>query len=586
MKMSQNYNFKHQPKLPSSEDIARHRNFDELLKRYRATSATKPRTARLRRLVYVSISAAAAVILALIGLRIAIQPQVNQSPMSSRAYFAQQAFSAPPVEGIAAPAFANFRLDAAQGGAQAYSQGSKLVVPAYAFADDYGRLVEGEVDVYYREMHDYVDFFMAGTPMAYDSAGQVYQLESAGMIELYAEQNGQPVRLAVGKKIDIELISEISVPSNRLNVPPAYQVYYLDTLGKQWRYETIDNLAFLEGVRIPEDDPLYGQKQALMTKLQALEAQKAQQIAALESRIPEPVKPLRPEPAKGDLPTLELNFLDGSVAVEDTRGGQVQRELAQLQETYASLIWQISNDSPAYDERAFSVEWASARLRPIDNLNYELTLVHPQSQLTLIVSPVLLGEDYKRALERYSVALEAYWEQMEEREAKLSQERNAILQATEAEKNQLMADYEAGLQAANTPQTADRYLVRRKLVNRFQVDKLGVWNCARPSPIEGQPIQAAFKDQHGNRYANHTAYLVDKHKNTIYRFYSGGDAIPTSGADSEMLIWLVTPDNRLAVLRPEAARRLNAKPGQATLQLQLMEEPPRTEAEIRQVLAF
>ncbi len=584
--MSKNYKFKTNPALPSQEDMSRHKDFDALLKRYE--SEPRERGARIRRLrlVYIS-SAAAAAVAVLVFLLGGVFSAPEAPQLSTDAYFEQQPFAQPPIQSLAAPAFANFRVKTEEGGVYEYSSGSKLVVPAAAFANDYGRLIEGEVDVYYREMHDFVDFFTAGIPMQYDSAGNRFALESSGMIELYAEQNGERVQLAPGKTIDLELVSEIMVPGLMSDTPPQYNVYRLDTIMENWRYQSQNRMTFLgEGVVDPED-PLRQPKQAMMEKLRAIERDKQESLQSLESRIPRPVKPLRPQPAQGDLPTLELDFLDGELQIEDTEKGRVRKELAQLQRMYENVIWKIMPSSPAFDERAFGVAWEAVKIRPINERDYELTLVHPQNELTLIVSPMLFGEDYQNALDRYSLELQEYQAAMEAREAELKEARAAILAESEAKRSAVAEAYDARLDtllAGGAKAGADPYLVRRRVVNRFNADKLGVWNCARPVRVEQQPLNVAFKDQHGATYDRHTAYLADYGRNTLYRFYTGGETWPVISTSARTLLWVVTDDSRLAVLPPEQRQALNPK--KRTLRLNLLDRPVDREADVRDLLHF
>ena len=368
--MGNNYNFKINPRLPSSEEIQRHKDFGALLRQYKGQQESR-RTRRLRRLRVVSASSAAAAAVAAIAIVLGgIFSAPNEPARTAEEYFAQQEFIKPPLAKDIQPQFASFRVDANQGGVYEYPSGSRLVVPAAAFADDRGRLIEGEVDIRYREMHDYVDFFLSGVPLTYDSAGVKYHLESAGMIEIYAEQDGKRVQLAPGKNIDVELVSEIIVSSFNLNVPPRYHVYQLDTFSREWLYQDVDNIQFIEDEILEESDPLFQYKKELLSSYDAIESRVAEQLRALESSIPKPVEPLRPQRAAPGRPTLELNFLDGSLNVEDTQNGEVQDELAKLQRMYKGVIWQISPSSPAFDERAFNVSWQSVRIRPANNRDY------------------------------------------------------------------------------------------------------------------------------------------------------------------------------------------------------------------------
>jgi len=88
-------------------------------------------------------------------------------------------------------------VDAHKGGVYEYGNGSKITVPARAFVYEDGSEVTGEVELKYREFHDFVDFF------------------------LHAEQNGRPLRINSGKDIDVQLASDIQVDGNE----SAYNLY-------------------------------------------------------------------------------------------------------------------------------------------------------------------------------------------------------------------------------------------------------------------------------------------------------------------------------------------------------------------------
>lgn len=586
--MSKNYSFKINPPQPSREEMAKHKDFEALLQRHQ--SAQKRHRARIRRMrtVYISGAIAASVVVALVLLGgLFSTPEAPQ--LSAEAYFEQQAFAAPPIETLSAPEFASFTVNTEKGATHEYPNGSKLVVPASAFANDYGRMITGDVTVHYREMHDFVDFFTAGIPMRYDSAGQTYHLQSVGMVEIYAEQNGQPVQLLPGKSIDLELYAEVLISRTEEVEALAYQVYHLDTIIENWRYQDPTAVELLPGAEVVQEDPLFEEKQSLMANLQQLERRKQEAVSALESTIPQPVKPLRPQPADGDFATLELDFLDGELQIVDTENGRVTEELAQLQRMYENVIWKISPNSPAFDERAFGVEWEAARIRPVNQRDYELTLVHPQNELTLIVTPVFFGADYDQALDLYSQELQAYQATVDSREAKLKAVRDSIVQDAEAKEQAALDAYDSRIEQLKAGGTyvddGNRYLVRRRVVSRFAVDELGVWNCAQPEQLPKQALSYDFKDQNGNAYHNHTAYLVDYGSNTLQRFYTGGDSMPALQADRKQLLWLVTADQRIAVLPPEELQAVNTAKAR-TLRLNLLDQRIKTEADVRSLLHF
>jgi hypothetical protein len=589
--MGENYDFRFNPEPPSGEQIKRHKQFGALLQRYYGErQSARLRRARVLRLSYAgaAIAAALAAVIILLG---GLLSRAGAPALSAEEYFAQGSFVQPPLEKLNEPQYARLRVDVHQGGVYEYPSGARLVIPAAAFANQYGSLIQGEVDIYFREMHDYVDFFLAGIPLPYDSAGQRYQLESAGIVEIFALQDGQPVHLAPGKTIDVTLVSEINVPQMHLAQPPAFHAYLLDTFARIWAYQYPVQVEFADQDMLDRDDPLFPAKQRLLKILDGLEARSLSERAVIEASVPRPIEPLRPQRADGQYPTLELNLLDGNLRVEDLENGEVFSELRKLQQMYDGIIWQVSPNSPAIDERAFGVNWESVRIRQLNAREYELTLIHPQNQATLVVSPVLMGRAYEQALARYQTEYDRYQAALSERDVQLKNARERLAATAEQQKAEAYRAYEQELEAIQADgldfSSASRYSAKRKVISRFQANGLGFWNCARPAPLPANQIgQAAFKDQNGNYYRNHTAYMVDRSRNTIFRFYADGQTPVYYDSDSDNLLWIVTDGHKLAILTPESFRQSKPRQGSYTFQLNLLDKNFEGEDELRAALQF
>ncbi|MCB0635176.1 MAG: hypothetical protein KDC54_01085, partial [Lewinella sp.] len=175
--MPNNYRLRLNPEEPSREDIQRSMDFDGLLARYeQAQAAAQP--GRIRRLVYRGAAIAAAILLLIFAGPAIWGPR--QAPTAAD-FFAKRPYVERPIQQIPAPTTRSQVLAAHSGGVIDFPSGSRLVVPASAFMDDRGRLISGDVKVHYRELYDYIDFFVSGIPLAYDSAGLYRYLESAGM---------------------------------------------------------------------------------------------------------------------------------------------------------------------------------------------------------------------------------------------------------------------------------------------------------------------------------------------------------------------------------------------------------------------
>lgn len=573
--MGNNYNFKINPQQPSSEDIHQKMDFDALLSKYQAgnqeapTGKVAPRSPlRVRYLTYIS-SAAAAIALLLLAINFLNRPK---PAVLEAKYFADRPFVDQPIEKAVA-SFASFQVDVNQGGVFQYESGSRLVVPAAAFMDDYGKLVEGEVEIKYREYHDFVDFFLSGIPMVYDSANVRYTMESAGMIEIYAEQDGKRVRMAPGKNISIEMISRINVAPH-LAVPPGYNVYKLDPEARKWVYQGIDQMEVLEEfIDLDPNDPLYEPKIALKQQLDQIDAAFQKEKRQLESTIPMPKSPMRPLSPDSDLPTFDLDLPDE----EGNTSGEDQ-------------IWFISPKNTDYNPRRIGeVVWEGFRREQVSENEFVFTFYKGDAELKVIVHPALTGEAYARAMAKYETEFAEYQQSLQERELALKAKATALEDRTEGERQDAIAAYRNAIEqlVADKPEIGESAdYVHKKVRNRFVADGFGIWNCDRLVPPLMHEITANFIDQNGTSIENRTAYLVDKTRNTVHRFLAQDGAKIQYNARSENLLWIVTENNRLAVCDPAIFKAIDPDQDEVTFILQEKTVPPVDEEAVRSVLRF
>jgi len=130
-----------------------------------------------------------------------------------------------------------FDVDAGSGGTFSLENGTRIIVPANAFANASGEKISGKVKLRYREFHTPADVIAGGIPMSYDSAGVQHQFVSAGMFELLASSDGENLQLAEGKTVEVQMAS--------FREDATYNFYQLDTNSSTWSYrgtaEPIDN---------------------------------------------------------------------------------------------------------------------------------------------------------------------------------------------------------------------------------------------------------------------------------------------------------------------------------------------------------
>ncbi|MEM6966496.1 MAG: hypothetical protein AAF573_17155, partial [Bacteroidota bacterium] len=542
------YNFKINQPQPSSDDIAKHKNFDALLRQLEETSAPAeipPALEQKPRLMWLRYAAAAAAVLLLVIVgRELLQ---GENTMTEEDYFASQPFINPPLENLA-PIFISKTINANQGGVYEYENGSKLMIPSAAFVSKKGAIVEGNVDIKFREMHDYVDFFLSGIPMTYDSAGTRYILESAGMVEIYAEQNGERLQMQEGKEIQVELISYVDMP--RLNVSPKYNIYKLNASTRNWEYRAVDKIQVVDNLESAafQNEELNQLNASFKTSIQKIESLENNEIQNLEASVPLPIAPTPSQRAQSDQLSFDIDISDNASAAVRALG-----------EKYNSIIWHISPNSPEINPNALDVEWESMDLKPLNESDYELTLINGSITEKVIVTPALSGEDYAQAMKTYREQMNDYQAAVADRESKLKASRDAIIAKFEAQKVTAKKQYNSKIEkwrTANQDDPVVNQMVRRKIINRFVADGFGVWNCDRPIRPDDLQIAGKFVSDKAAKNLNDVAYLVNKNRNTIVRIYAKDGAKVRFDQKSDNLMWMVTKDNQIAIFRPESFKEI------------------------------
>lgn len=558
--MKEKYDFRINPKPLPSEEIARRKDFDALLKTHQS-GARRRGIISMRHAMYAGAALAAAALALLLIFRI---PAENGDPTQNLAEIEKSLLLNPPIPGLI-PQFASLTAEVAQ--ETALGANPRILLPPDAFIDEAGILVDGQVEVFFRKLDDFVDFFLAGVRLTYDSPSGKRQLEPAGMVEIYAEQDGKRVYLAPGKIIQVEFESTMQLAST--SATPQYFEYYLDTEAGTWLNRGRSRTEILGNLEPDLSDPMYMQKMDLYRTLSAIDKKTEQEAAAWEAANPAPAPPAKPQRSNPDQPTIELDFLAG--AVPETATG----EEAQL---YQGAIWQISPRSPEYDPRAFDVTWQSARLRQIDQNDFELLLSYGATALRLIVSPVLTGSAYEEAMNTWRAANAEYENALRRWQQQYDSSMAAIRSKYEKEKTASTKAWERQW----SENGAGPARLHVKLRHRLEMNRLGLWTVAQPLPAPTTLPAGRITDQHNNAYERRLAYVVNPEQNTLHQVViSGNNRIPLTPGS---MLWAVSPDGKIAVLRPKELQQAFSKVTSSKLVLELQEEQPASKEEVRKML--
>lgn len=131
------------------------------------------------------------------------------------------------------PAFESFdvgyntyTVNGKTGGEITLENGTKITIPANAFADANGETIEGEVTLKYREFHRPEDIIAGGIPMEHTENGESGHLITAGMMELRGTYQGEEINIAANKEINFEMASYLD--------EPGVNFYALDEVTGEW----------------------------------------------------------------------------------------------------------------------------------------------------------------------------------------------------------------------------------------------------------------------------------------------------------------------------------------------------------------
>jgi hypothetical protein len=112
----------------------------------------------------------------------------------------------PPLPGIDVP-IQKFEINPSQSNILVSKGGAKINIPANAFLDKDGKIVESKVTVSFREFYNPLDFYLAGIPMNYTENGIEKAFESGGMVEINASTNNTQVFVNKENKIKVDVLS-------------------------------------------------------------------------------------------------------------------------------------------------------------------------------------------------------------------------------------------------------------------------------------------------------------------------------------------------------------------------------------------
>ncbi len=395
---------------------------------------------------------------------------------------------------------------------------SKIKIPKQAFVNKQGEEIVGDVEISYREFHNQADIIASGIPMKYDSAGAISYLESAGMIDIKGYQNNEPVFINSKTQITVEFSS--SQPSDK------YNMYYLDTLAKNWNYLSRDNsLKQTSKKAVIEKNGLKNlsfEVELLHKKTNELQKQVAQITPKIEvektnyqsklNALPKITQPLKPTKATVTRPQFELDVN--------------YKEFPEL-EAFKNAVFEVGDENKNYTSKMADVTWSSAQISegPQKNKNYILTLKLGKQTENLIVYPALTGVNYDNALKTYETKFTNYKTLIAKHaadELRLKNEFEAKQKAyldeqkklnTELVNERIKQRQQQELQLSEQFKTLGN---QQRVMRVFMVSNFGIYNSDCPNALPQTPIIKPIYVINNLHLTPSNVYLVCHNKNIVY----------------------------------------------------------------------
>lgn len=418
-----------------------------------------------------------------------------------------------------------------------YNSGSRIKIAAGTFVDAKGEPVKGKVKINYREFHKVSEIFLANIPMRYDSGGKEMYFESAGMFDISAKQNGEPVYIAHDKSLEVSLATLDRAEKK-------YNQYLLDEKTGQWKFIKRDEVAVISKTDMVR-----------------------QPILKVDSVIKTaPVKPVN-----------ERMF------TIDATG---RPEL----EVYKGIVFEVTRDCKTFNPEEAKTDWGMVNVQKIARTDkYKVTFSYPLSgalrSYEVTARPVKDG-NMESAMKKYDELYAIYKRRLEEAQ-KADQVAGEILKTELAAYEDVFQKYQA-LQERNAKilaaQMSQNLEISQVVYRTFQVKQFGIWNSDCPlSMPQGMEVFASFEGANGQKIKASAVYLVEKGKNALYNLY-----VPKKfsfNPDAENVLLVVTTDGKLGWVKNEVFKAIDGTGKNFTFKLNMLNKDSYTLADVDNIVS-
>jgi hypothetical protein len=424
------------------------------------------------------------------------------------------AFINPPLTQVNIP-YKSFLYNTERDSAIQVTATSTIELRKNSLVDSSGKTIKGTAEIRYRELMDPAEIFLSGIPMNYDSAGKTTTFQSAGMIDIKAFQNNSSLYIARGKTIKVAFVSHKSEND--------YNLYYLDTIRKNWVYKGKDKV-----VRKTANKTYTSSKSRnLNDSLKSIRAK----IAGLQK--PEILSMADPKKWHFKIDILPKEF----------------PELA----GYSNTVFEIDETYKPLNPAHAKIDWTDISVEKAQRpLYYFVKFSKDSLNCKYLVHPVFSGKNYQAEMSNYEKKFQFYQQEL-------------------AKKKQQELQLSKKLLAPVRTQITDTALygiwsTEVQVTRCFEIISFGIWNCDKPYAFNKIIRKSSFKVN--NAIYINEFFLADYTHNMLQRILPGQEIKYDDNAKN--LLLMVTDKNKIAVFKPKDFYKIPVVSGTYVFQMQLL----------------
>lgn len=512
--------------LPDKASVARHKDFDGLLKKHQALTR-RPRYNGIKVITGIMVIAVLAVLVfeADREEQRAVRPPLGEEMIDYQYHV----------------------VDPEEGGRIQLISGTTITIEPGSLVDEDGEELSELVLFKVSEFRNPLEYFLSGIPMTYDSGGVEYTFQSAGMIRLEAHYPKGIAQLKEGKTARI---STLSSQEERFNV------YRFDTVSNAWQLDVPAQVTALS-----QGDGAAGSPVSLDLPGRYDSTKYSFDFEFDSSDFPQlaPFRDVFFEIDDASFDTALFDVLWDSAALSRKARGSYNVSLF-LTEDEKVLEAVPVVETANYDSVVAVYEAKMDAYEAIQQEQREQQLQEARARVVALEKQRIAAR--KELLQQYKQR------DIEERQ------RRRELKSIQQKQDSIQRAYQALV-----GQEAYGYTVRRD----YQVTTFGIWNCDRPLPEpKGALFALHFKDEQG-AVVERNAMLqhADLRKNALFTYVESTSQIK-AWPSGEHVLWFVVDKERLAWVTPEAFESAAAREQPFTVQ---MEPHEQAVARLRELMA-